>query len=88
MSDELKITAPRNATGWMSGTFGSLEFDAKVYDNPSHFGINAGRVSKLLVKDAFNVIYEYDRGGQTPTELINSLVAAIEAAIVAPPEEP
>jgi hypothetical protein len=44
--------------GWTNGyveTQGNwvcrYEFSAKVYDTPSHYGINDGRISKLHVKD-------------------------------------
>jgi hypothetical protein len=58
--------------GWMEGFIGKYTFQAKVYDEPSTFGINDGRVSKLMVWDEVvrqkesNIftasIINYDRG--------------------------
>lgn len=39
-----------------------LEYWAKVYDLPSQFGINEGRISKLTVTRDEEIILEYDRG--------------------------
>lgn len=44
---EIKVTSPRQLSGWISGRIGKYTFSAKVYDMPSKFGINGGRVSKL-----------------------------------------
>ena len=38
-------------TLWYKGTIGKYSFEAKVYDDPSTFGINEGRISKLTVWD-------------------------------------
>ena len=50
-----KITienGPRNDLGWTTGTATSdgiaYDFQVKHYDEPSVFGINHGRISKLL----------------------------------------
>jgi hypothetical protein len=62
--------------GWMEGFIGKYKFQAKVYDEPSEYGIKDGRVSKLCVYDdtmrlekgmhAASII-EYDRGwGKKP----------------------
>jgi len=37
--------------GWMEGFIGKYKFQAKVYDEPSEYGIKDGRVSKLCVYD-------------------------------------
>ncbi len=37
--------------GWRDGQIGKYRFQAKVYDEPSTYGINDGRVSKLMVWD-------------------------------------
>lgn len=56
------------ATNWVLGTFTNRKvvysFEAKIYSEPSDFGINEGRVSKLRVKnqDLDKVIFSYDRG--------------------------
>lgn len=49
---------------WIVGTVDGLEVQAKVYDEPSQFGMELdGRISKLWVKipDGM-VVYNYDRG--------------------------
>jgi len=53
----------RSRDGWVRGRVrgdqhGPVEFHAKVYDEPSGYGIDEGRVSKLWVDGLFN----YDRG--------------------------
>jgi hypothetical protein len=48
---------------WVYGKVGNYEFDAKLYDGGSEFGINEGRVSKLSITDENdNWICNYDRG--------------------------
>lgn len=37
--------------GWVGGKCGDYDFEAKVYDNGSKFGIDNGRVSKLAIWD-------------------------------------
>jgi hypothetical protein len=34
----------------------------KVYDEPSEFGINGGKVSKLMLKRGGKIVCNYDRG--------------------------
>lgn len=66
MKLKIRITQPRDYTGWESGAIGKYNFEAKVYDLPSIFGINDGRVSKLHVYSMIGgesvSIIEYDRG--------------------------
>ena len=49
---------------WVSGTHGGYQFQAKVYDEGSMFGIDAGRVSKLCVcrEESHHTVFNYDRG--------------------------
>lgn len=60
---------------------------AKVYDTPSVFGIDEGRVSKLTIatnsqwEGMESAIYHYDRGldfDKTPPGLLNTVVAYFE----------
>lgn len=49
----------------ISGYGGKLlrcEFQAKVYEEPSEYGIDAGRVSKLAIRIDGKVVCNYDRG--------------------------
>lgn len=48
--------------GWVSGKYFDLEFEAKIYDEPSTYGINEGRISKLAIRKDGKEIYAYDRG--------------------------
>ena len=36
---------------WIDGVIGSFYFEAKVFDEPSRFGISNGRISKLVIRD-------------------------------------
>jgi hypothetical protein len=65
--------------GWVNGTIDKFNFQAKVYDEGSKYGINNGRVSKLAIwneeirqeKQNFldACIVNYDRGWDIePTE--------------------
>lgn len=47
---------------WENGTINGAQFEAKVFEEGSQFGINGGRISKLhVVKDGACII-NYDRG--------------------------
>ncbi len=57
-----KKLAPMGYGTWYTGTVDGCWFQAKVYDQPSTFGIHEGRISKLLLRDeAGTVIASYDR---------------------------
>jgi hypothetical protein len=51
-------------SNWVSGTVGGYTFEAKLFDDPSPFGIAKGRVSKLAIYDpiAQKQVVNYDRG--------------------------
>lgn len=64
---EAKFVEFTSADNWVRGTCGDFIFTAKLYDEPSGFGINEGRVSKLSVIASTdmgwsNEIINYDRG--------------------------
>lgn len=47
---------------WNNGTIDGCEYWVKSYDEPSIYGIEEGRISKLTVKrDGYEII-NYDRG--------------------------
>jgi hypothetical protein len=53
----------RHYNGWVKGIAnGNITFEAKVFDKPSQFGIENGRVSKLSVRDGDKWIINFDRG--------------------------
>ncbi len=76
MSTKIKITRNRTKNNWVTGTADidgkEFDFEAKVFDEPSEFGIptdcfpDGGNVSKLAVKptssDWSYSIISYDRG--------------------------
>ena len=59
---------------WLEGTIGipankatgkeyiAVHYSIKVYDEPSKFGINHGKISKLQLKQDGEIIANYDRG--------------------------
>ena len=78
---------------WYKGMIGGYTFEAAVYDEPSVYGINEGRISKLMVWDETKrqqyrnifsaAIMNYDRGWDIEPQkrhkaLINALIAYLE----------
>ena len=51
---------------WHEGTIrigrSIFQYWVKPYDEPSHFGIGSGRISKLMLKRNGRIVYNYDRG--------------------------
>lgn len=51
---------------WKEGSIKVVDkiyhYEAKIYDEPSKFGINGGRISKLNVRLNGKEIINYDRG--------------------------
>ncbi len=56
---------------WKEGTIGvptgngkytAVKYCAKVYDEPSQYGIKEGRISKLELRQDGKIVYNYDRG--------------------------
>lgn len=45
-----------------------VHYWAKVYDEGSQYGIEVGRISKLMLKANNDVIYNYDRGEDVPPQ--------------------
>ena len=72
---------------WLSGDCNindhGYHFNAKVYQEPSEFGINGGKVSKLCIGDDEKCILNYDRGWDildpmiTP-DILEDVVEALE----------
>lgn len=47
---------------WISDTIGLYYYEAKVYDEPSRFGIDGGRISKLAIYNPVKkCCCQYDR---------------------------
>lgn len=51
---------------WREGTVGVhgdiFHYWVKFYEEPSRFGIDGGRISKLMIKRKNEVVCNYDRG--------------------------
>ena len=47
---------------WKEGIINGYLFEAKVYAEPSEYGINEGCISKLEISKAGECLCRYDRG--------------------------
>ena len=45
-----------------NGKMVSVSFWVKHYEEPSQFGINGGRISKLTLKQNGKIVFNFDRG--------------------------
>jgi len=92
---QMMIEDDRNNSGWVTCLIAGKWVQAKVYDEPSEYGINDGRVSKLAVlktgmRDRSapfgdQLDYNYDRGldySNLPDEDVNVIVTALEKLAV------
>ena len=62
---------------YVRAMFGDFYVVAQVFDNPSHYGINYGRVSRLkVIKRGGALAYNYDRGNDVD-EIGQERLAAI-----------
>jgi hypothetical protein len=59
---EAYFTEFDNESNWVRGKVGIYNFSAKLYNTPSQFGIDGGRVSKLSIYDGSVCFVNYDRG--------------------------
>ena len=60
-----KETIIRKQEGnWTMGSIGGYDFEVKHFDRPSRFGIDEGRISKLMItrKSTYGTVASYDRG--------------------------
>ena len=66
-------------TNWCDGKVGEeYEFQAKLFDEGSHFGIGHGKVSKLEIRQNGVPIVSYDRGwSQKPSNQVRPAYDAI-----------
>ncbi len=60
----------------IAGKFTAVHYWVKHYAEPSEFGINSGRISKLTMKIGNEVVCNYDRGWD-----ISPTCKAAEAAL-------
>lgn len=47
---------------WIKGQINDYEYEAKVFEEGSKYGINEGNISKLCIKKDNEYIANYDRG--------------------------
>ena len=79
-------------TGWITAVILGRWCQAKIYNEGSEFGINGGRVSKLVIGKSSEVVmggnffdqmaYNYDRGldfDNLPTGVLDDIVGQLEA---------
>lgn len=72
---------------WVKGLYKGLWFEAKVFAEPSTFGINHGRVSKLCISrtnkwvmlSTEHVLFNYDRGMDLDDPMGHELAALFDA---------
>lgn len=87
----MKIITPHSEHGWITSVINGRWVQAKVYDEPSSYGINGGRVSKLCIgktdsrdpsKDFFKqMAFNYDRGldfNNLPDGVLEPIIDEIE----------
>lgn len=66
---------------WISGEYEGFVFEAKVFDKPSVFGIDNGRVSKLFVTQNNKLVFNYDRGMDIDAPIGHEIKNQIEKQI-------
>lgn len=54
------LPVPRDL--WASGSFEGYDFYAKVYKEPSGYGLEGGCVSKIQLRKNNKILFDYDRG--------------------------
>ena len=81
----MKVTQRTKETefhNWVSGIVGKYEYQAKVFEEPSEFGIENGRVSKLVLRLHRCEVAQYDRGWESDIVPTDPDVKATVDAIV------
>jgi len=87
----MKILEPHDEYGWVTAIIEDRWVQAKVYDKPSSFGINNGRVSKCAIgktnswdssKPFFEQMdFNYDRGldfDNLPKGMLDKIIEELE----------
>lgn len=89
----MKIIDPHShESGWITAVINGRWVQAKVYDEPSEYGVNGGRVSKIAIaktaiqnpnRNFFDQIcYNYDRGldfDHAPAGLVEKIIGQLES---------
>lgn len=76
----MKITITKKSGNWTFGTIGGYDFEIKHFEEPSIYGINEGRISKLwITKSALReTVASYDRGWDIVPILDSEIEATAE----------
>jgi hypothetical protein len=87
----MKVLKAHDKFGWITAVINGRWVQAKVYDEPSVFGINDGRVSKLAIGKSSmlypttpffdQMAYNYDRGldfDDLPAGVLDGIVEELE----------
>lgn len=96
----MKVLEAHSKTGWITAIIQDHWVQAKVYDEPSTYGVNNGRVSKIAVsktnsrnpeKPFFEQLcFNYDRGldfDKSPEGLIEKIITELESLPLLFPKE-
>lgn len=74
-----------HGANWVEGTYGEYKYQAKIFNEPSDYGIDFGRVSKLCITTLggtwADVVVNYDRGwdkGKGKKKLYRGVVGRLE----------
>ena len=81
----MKYTSAKSTSGgtWYTAKenldgLGKLKIEVLVFDTPSHYGINDGKISKLYIALEGQDLALYDRGWETePTDEIRPIYEGI-----------
>ena len=69
-TDAWRVTLNHRGGNWVGGDIGPYKVEAKMFEAPSHYGIEAdGRISKLWITDDSGELYGWDRGPATDPNL-------------------
>lgn len=79
LKEVARFTDFTKGTNWCSGVCGRYQFEAKLFDEGSCFGINNGRVSKLHIWPKGGYMFapgtiNYDRGWDIKPNCKNRIV--------------
>lgn len=81
ISSHEKLNIKKVNGNFFSATWdGDLRIDATIFRDPSKFGINGGRISKLVITenwDYINPLYCYDRGEESANKIKSSILEEI-----------
>ena len=82
----MKVLSPHDSSGWITAIIQGRWVQAKVYDVPSMYGVNGGRVSKIVIaktsKENSSPEYHYDRGwefGNLPKGVLKKVLKELES---------